>query len=220
MTKKKTFLLYTDSSAFFEALSLEERGLLITAIFNYVNGQEIPPMDKTVNMAFRYISRYIAENNAKHQATCDKYRENANKRWQSIQSNTIECNGIQSNAMAYNGIQSNATECEAMRFRYDNDYEYDTEYDTDTDTDYDYDNEYEKDTKGKQNNKTYSAFEPLNKAITEYVIMLNEEGYPADEESIEKTINAVRSQFDTMSDQIAVYEKATANKWELVENEL
>lgn len=82
METKNTVLLYTDCLEQLDYLSLEERGLLFTAILNYQAGKDLPEMDRTMMMIFIPIRQQIDRSNEAYARKCEKNRENALKRRQ------------------------------------------------------------------------------------------------------------------------------------------
>lgn len=71
---KDSFILYDEYSAHIELLSMEQRGVLLTAIFAYRNGEEPPEMDNAAAMLFSVIKAQFERDNEKYQATCVKRR--------------------------------------------------------------------------------------------------------------------------------------------------
>lgn len=78
MDKKKidTFILRNDFFPQIKMLSREQRGDLLTAIFAYSTGEELPDMDMVTQMCFGFIKSSLDSNSEKYQAKCDKNREN------------------------------------------------------------------------------------------------------------------------------------------------
>lgn len=78
MAKKKidTFILRNDFFPQIKMLSREQRGDLLTAIFAYSTGEEVPDMDMVTQMCFGFIKSSLDSNSEKYQAKCDKNREN------------------------------------------------------------------------------------------------------------------------------------------------
>lgn len=52
---RKSFILYTDYWQHIELLTLEERGSLLTAIFDYVSSDSLPDLTGSPAMAFSFI---------------------------------------------------------------------------------------------------------------------------------------------------------------------
>ena len=71
---KNTFIIYTDWYKQLEILTMEQRGVLFTAMMCYQMGVEMPEMDGVVNMAFRFICADMERNNAKYEQICEKRR--------------------------------------------------------------------------------------------------------------------------------------------------
>ena len=70
--KKDSFILHTSQYDSISKLSLEDRGLFITAIYQYAStGQydELPPL---VDMAFSFVRQRIDEDNDHYQKVCEK----------------------------------------------------------------------------------------------------------------------------------------------------
>ena len=79
-TKKKSFVLYEDMWDMFELLSGEERGILISAIFNYVrHGAEDLELSPLLRMAFTAIKNTLDRDREAYEEKCAKNRENAKK---------------------------------------------------------------------------------------------------------------------------------------------
>jgi len=78
--EKKSFILYGDFSELFGLLSLEERGRLITAIFNYENaGAEDDGLSDAAKMAFICIKNTLDRDRAAYEDKCEKNAENGRK---------------------------------------------------------------------------------------------------------------------------------------------
>lgn len=66
---KNSFVLYTDYIEHIELLSMEQRGILLTAIMMYSTGQAMPDMDGMTKMAFSFIKAQIDRDNEKYERT-------------------------------------------------------------------------------------------------------------------------------------------------------
>lgn len=79
-TDKKSFILYGDFAELFGLLSFEDRGRLITAIFNHESageaGVELPDAAK---MAFVCIKNTLDRDRAAYEEKCEKNAENGRK---------------------------------------------------------------------------------------------------------------------------------------------
>ena len=63
---KKSFVLYTDYLEHFMCMSLEERGALFTAIFEYAKyGQPQTPLPSGVEVAFSFMRSQLERDNEK-----------------------------------------------------------------------------------------------------------------------------------------------------------
>ncbi len=72
---KDTFVMYRSYLTQLELLSLEDRGIWITAILYYVNGLPLPEMPPAVAMAFSIAKERIDEDYVKWQRTVAAKRE-------------------------------------------------------------------------------------------------------------------------------------------------
>jgi hypothetical protein len=81
MAKQKidTFILRNDFFPQIKLLGREQRGDLLTAIFAYSTGEELPEMDQVTQMCFGFIKASLDANSEKYQARCDKNRENGSR---------------------------------------------------------------------------------------------------------------------------------------------
>lgn len=73
--KKDSFVLYTEYMEQIELLSMEQRGVLLTAIFAYVSDAELPDMDGITKMAFAFIKSRIDKDTEKYARTIEKRKE-------------------------------------------------------------------------------------------------------------------------------------------------
>ena len=72
---KESFVLYVKYLDNIEMLSMEQRGILITALMSYVAGKDIPDMDGMTAMAYSFIKSQINRDFEKYEATCRKRSE-------------------------------------------------------------------------------------------------------------------------------------------------
>lgn len=73
--KRDSFVLYTEYMEQVNLLSIEQRGILLTAIFSYVAGAELPEMDGITKMAFAFIRSRIDKDAEKYAKTIEKRKE-------------------------------------------------------------------------------------------------------------------------------------------------
>ena len=76
---KNSFVLYTEYAKHIELLSMEQRGILFTAIMAFETEQELPQMDGMTKMAFSFIKEQLDRDNERHEIICQK-RSTAGKR--------------------------------------------------------------------------------------------------------------------------------------------
>ena len=65
--EKKSFVLYADYAEHFEMLNYEERGMLITAIFDFVRTGNQPNFVGEIRMLFSIISKQLERDSMKWQ---------------------------------------------------------------------------------------------------------------------------------------------------------
>lgn len=76
---KESFLLYTKYAENIEMLTMEQRGILFTAIMNYAAEKELPEMDGMVKMAFSFIRSQMDLDAEKYNDVCRKRAEAGKK---------------------------------------------------------------------------------------------------------------------------------------------
>lgn len=76
---KSSFVMYTEYAEQIELLSMEQRGLLFTAIMAYAAGNDMPEMDAVTTMAFSFIRSRMDADNEKYRKTCEARREAGKK---------------------------------------------------------------------------------------------------------------------------------------------
>lgn len=108
--KKDTFILNTDLDEKTETLADEEVGKVFRKILKYVKDEELPKLDKHLEMVFSFIKVDLDKNLKKYQEKCEKNKQIAQKRWE------------EKNAKAYECIQTHTNDA-------DNDNEYDNDND-------------------------------------------------------------------------------------------
>lgn len=72
---KESFVIYVKYLDNIETLSMEQRGVLFTALMRYVSGQTLPEMDGITAMAFSFIKSQIDEDLRKYEEKCQKRAE-------------------------------------------------------------------------------------------------------------------------------------------------
>ncbi len=71
-----TFILRLDFYPQIKMLNKEQRGDLLTAIFAYSAGEELPDMDQVTSMCFGFIKTSLDANAERYQSKCLKNRDN------------------------------------------------------------------------------------------------------------------------------------------------
>ena len=81
MIKKKSFILYADFEDILLRLSLKERGLLISAIYSYVNRGNTDGIQLTqqVELIFSVLRAQLDRDAEKYEKTCKRNVENGKK---------------------------------------------------------------------------------------------------------------------------------------------
>lgn len=118
---KESFVLYVKYLENIEMLSMEQRGILITALMSYVAGKDIPDMDGMTAMAYSFIKSQVDRDFEKYEETCRK-RSEAGKL--GGRPKAKDCEGKQRKAKKANGFSEKQNNP-------DNDNEYENEYEND-----------------------------------------------------------------------------------------
>lgn len=95
MAKKDSFVLYTDQKAVIDKLSNEQAGKLIKAIYTYVETEQLPKLDMTLDLVITPFITTIDRDKQKYIKKCNENKNNANKRWNKKNTNVCDC--IQTN---------------------------------------------------------------------------------------------------------------------------
>ena len=72
---RDSFVLYVRYLENIEILSMEQRGMLLTALMNYVAGHDIPEMDGMTRMAYSFIKSQMDRDFEKYDEVCRKRAE-------------------------------------------------------------------------------------------------------------------------------------------------
>lgn len=133
--RKKSFLLLLEYQDVIEALSNEDAGLLIKAIYKYEATGEVIELPPVVKIAFIPIKNKLDENRDKYEAKCELNRANGNKGGRPK-------NETEENPKKPNGFSENQTvnlETEENPKKPDNEYDNDlndlNDFDNDSDND-------------------------------------------------------------------------------------
>lgn len=76
---RDSFILYTSYLEQIESMSIEQRGILFTALIRYAGGMELPEMDGATKMAFGFIRAQIDRHWEKYDEVCRKRSEAGKK---------------------------------------------------------------------------------------------------------------------------------------------
>jgi len=129
--EKNSFVIYKDWYQLITHLTYEEKGRLITAIFDYHCDGIITEFDdnKFLQGFFNYFLSTFIRDDEKYQQTCERNRQSIKKRWE--KENTKEYERIETNTNYTDNDNDN-----------DNDTYNDIDNDTDTDIDDDTDTDF------------------------------------------------------------------------------
>ena len=95
---KETFVIHTADLEKIEDLTLEELGTLFLALMRNQRGEELPEMNKSTVMAFRFMSAQIERDNEKYEAIVEKRRAAAQKRWN--KDDNMQMHNLQSHSVS------------------------------------------------------------------------------------------------------------------------
>jgi hypothetical protein len=142
---KRSFVLYYGQRDMLEALTLRERGQLLTAIYDYAVTGVQPPLRGAVLVAFQAIRAQLDCDRERYDAVCEENRRRASLRWQKektpAKGSPTEAPPIQASAdgepsfsAADKPMPAHADACHRMPYDTDTDTDTETETETDTDT--------------------------------------------------------------------------------------
>ena len=118
--KKDSFILYAYQAETIADLSLEQKGSLLNALFEYAAGETPNISDQAVKVAFAFIRMQIERDHDKYNEVCEKRRAAVSKRYKKLQDDTKTYKKVQ------NTTKSNKTTQDDTNDR-DNDNEYDND---------------------------------------------------------------------------------------------
>lgn len=144
----ETFIFYSRTwKAAIKRLSLEQRGLLLTAIINSSLGEEEPEMDPAVAIAFDILLSRIQEDKNKYEETCEKRRVAGKKGGQAKAQNVAN---VANASFATNTKQEEANLANVANASFakqenfcnpDNDHDNDHDNENDNENEHDHDND-------------------------------------------------------------------------------
>lgn len=121
MSKKNSFVLYNDDFEIIQDLTLEERGQLLSAIFEYMRNGTIPKFKGGLNICFKFIKQKLDRDSEKYEDVCQK-RSEAGKKGSRIRwNNDSKCynedsknsKAIQTIAKIADSDSDSVSECES-----------------------------------------------------------------------------------------------------------
>ena len=130
---KDGFLLHTDNIEDWEALTLEQRGVLITAIFAHHTGAEIPEMDRETLAVFRPIRRRLEKEAEAYEEVCRK-RSEAGRRG-AAKANAKAAKSVKSQQKPANADFADTENSKERQKAPEYEYEYEYELDKDKNRD-------------------------------------------------------------------------------------
>lgn len=80
-TRKNSFVVYNSWYDVLSAMSDEELGVLLRAMFKYNRDEAIPDLPDNLRIAFSFISSTFDYDREKYKKRCEKNRENIRLRW-------------------------------------------------------------------------------------------------------------------------------------------
>lgn len=128
---KSSFILYTDYYEQIEMLTIEQRGMLLTACMLYQLGEDLPEMDPVTKMCYLFISADMRRNNEKYERIVEQRAEagrKGGKQTQANKANATFASNAEITKQANQANQANAS---------DNDNDNDNENVNDNDNDND-----------------------------------------------------------------------------------
>lgn len=115
---RDSFVMYCGYMDQIKLLSMEQRGLLLTCLIEYVSGKELTEMDGMTMMAFSFIKSQIDRDAKKYEEVCQK-RSEAGK----AGGRPKKANALSEKAKKANGFSEKQTKAKKA----DNEYEYDND---------------------------------------------------------------------------------------------
>lgn len=211
---KKSFVLYTDYLEQMELLSMEQRGLLFTAIMNYAAEKELPEMDGVTAMCFAFVKAQLDRDDEKYKAICEQ-RSEAGK-----------LGGRPRKAEGFSEKQTKAKKASAFSKKQNKARKADNEYDDEYEAGYDYESE-ENDIppKSPQRGKEATVYFPndtkLDQAFRDYIAMRKQMKKPMTDRAIALAMKKLQelsadSFSGTMNNDIAIQilEQSILNGWQ------
>lgn len=155
---RDSFVMYTSYREQIEMLSLEQRGVLLTAVLAYESGSELPKMDDVVGMAFAFIKARLDVDNAKWEEAIAQRRKAGQASAQARKRKSTVADSVERKGTVVDSVEREPTNSTDNVFVFVNDIE-----------------------KGKKNKKEKRPFVPPTvEQVREYC---TEKGYQINPES-------------------------------------
>ena len=142
--QRDSFIMYTEYKPQIEMLTMEQRGILLTAIMNFESGEELPELDPITQMAFSFMQSRLERDYKKWLDICEKRAEYGKKGGRPKKTNV-----------------ENEKQTKAKKADNDIEPDYEPDYDTDNDTEYE---------NNSDTTKVVSCTEQSNETITDYIV--------------------------------------------------
>lgn len=181
---KNSFVLYTEYAKHIGLLSMEQRGILFTAVMNYATGIELPKMEAATEMAFSFIKEQLDRDDEKYKETLKK-RSEAGKRGGRPKTNAFDDRDKKTDEITEK--QTKAKKANAFSEKQKNPVDVDVDVD---------DKERLIDNQSKENNQTIK--ETGNDPLSAFL-----KAYPAIEVDISSTAQLYGKDFELLSEKFS-----------------
>ena len=181
---KNSFVLYTEYAKHIGLLSMEQRGILFTAVMNYATGIELPKMEAATEMAFSFIKEQLDRDDEKYKETLKK-RSEAGKRGGRPKTNAFDDRDKKTDEITEK--QTKAKKANAFSEKQKNPVDVDVDVD---------DKERLIDNQSKENNQTIK--EAGNDSLSAFL-----KAYPAIEVDISSTAQLYGKDFELLSEKFS-----------------
>ena len=112
MSTPNSFILHAHYEKQLKMLNMEQRGLLITALFDYQITNKVPEIeDSVVQMAFSFIAEQMDYDRSVYEKKCEQNRNSANKRWSASKSCSENNGSMRTHPNACEPMPSDAKLC-------------------------------------------------------------------------------------------------------------
>mgnify|MGYP001442068957 FL=1 len=179
---KNSFVLYTEYAKHIGLLSMEQRGILFTAVMNYATGIELPKMEAATEMAFSFIKEQLDRDDEKYKETLKK-RSEAGKRGGRPKTNAFDDRDKKTDEITEK--QTKAKKANAFSEKQKNPVDVDVD-----------DKERLIDNQSKENNQTIK--ETGNDSLSAFL-----KAYPAIEVDISSTAQLYGKDFELLSEKFS-----------------